>query len=100
MRFYQEFTGLCRRLPHPEDRWSCIDAVEGGSLDDFHIVSKINELRIDIELVQEVCDLIKGLPGCADYADDFLIHKIDGQALMLLKEDHLMTSISCRRSTR
>ncbi|XP_017774341.1 PREDICTED: polyhomeotic-proximal chromatin protein-like isoform X3 [Nicrophorus vespilloides] len=46
--------------------------------------------------VQEVCDFIKNLPGCSDYAEDFLIQEIDGQALMLLKEDHLMTAMAMK----
>ncbi|KAJ8929251.1 hypothetical protein NQ314_018130 [Rhamnusium bicolor] len=46
--------------------------------------------------VQEVFDFIKNLPGCSDYAEDFLIQEIDGQALMLLKEDHLMTAMAMK----
>lgn len=44
----------------------------------------------------EVCDFIKTLPGCADYVEDFAIQEIDGQALMLLKEDHLMSAMSMK----
>eukprot|EP00095_Tigriopus_kingsejongensis_P001218 maker-scaffold959_size76551-snap-gene-0.22 protein:Tk01218 transcript:maker-scaffold959_size76551-snap-gene-0.22-mRNA-1 annotation:"polyhomeotic-like protein 1" len=39
--------------------------------------------------VQQVCDFVKELPGCSDYVEDFLLQEIDGQALMLLKADHL-----------
>ncbi|XP_072753004.1 uncharacterized protein [Anoplolepis gracilipes] len=46
--------------------------------------------------VGEVCDFIRSLPGCADYAEDFAIQEIDGQALMLLKEDHLMSAMSIK----
>ncbi|KAI4466351.1 polycomb group protein [Holotrichia oblita] len=46
--------------------------------------------------VQEVSEFIRNLPGCSDYADDFLIQEIDGQALMLLKEDHLMTAMAMK----
>lgn len=46
--------------------------------------------------VGEVCDFIRNLPGCADYAEDFAIQEIDGQALMLLKEDHLMSAMSIK----
>lgn len=49
-----------------------------------------------ISQVNEVCDFIRGLPGCADYAEDFAIQEIDGQALMLLKEDHLMSAMSIK----
>ncbi|CAH2002084.1 unnamed protein product [Acanthoscelides obtectus] len=47
--------------------------------------------------VQEVFTFIKNLgEGCSDYAEDFLIQEIDGQALMLLKEDHLMTAMAMK----
>lgn len=46
--------------------------------------------------VSEVCDFIRNLPGCSDYAEDFAIQEIDGQALMLLKEDHLMTAMAMK----
>lgn len=40
--------------------------------------------------VAEVSDFIKNLPGCSDYAEDFALQEIDGQALLLLKENHLV----------
>ena len=43
-----------------------------------------------------MCEFIRNLPGCADYAEDFAIQEIDGQALMLLKEDHLMSAMSIK----
>lgn len=46
--------------------------------------------------VTEVCDFIRNLPGCSEYAEDFAIQEIDGQALMLLKEDHLMTAMAMK----
>lgn len=46
--------------------------------------------------VQEVCDFIKNLPGCSDYAEDFAIHEIDGQALLLLKENHLVNTMGMK----
>ncbi|KAJ9600101.1 hypothetical protein L9F63_009612, partial [Diploptera punctata] len=46
--------------------------------------------------VSEVCEFIRTLPGCSDYVEDFAIQEIDGQALMLLKEDHLMTAMSMK----
>lgn len=54
---------------------------------------KVNPLKWS---VSEVCDFIRNLPGCSDYAEDFLIQEIDGQALMLLKEDHLMTAMAMK----
>ena len=46
--------------------------------------------------VQDVYDFIRDLPGCSDYANEFLRQEIDGQALMLLKEDHLMTAMNMK----
>jgi len=46
--------------------------------------------------VTEVCDFIKSLPGCGEYVDDFAQQEIDGQALMLLKADHLMSAMSIK----
>ncbi|XP_037085992.1 polyhomeotic-like protein 2 [Pollicipes pollicipes] len=46
--------------------------------------------------VEDVVDFIKNLPGCSDYAEDFALQEIDGQALMLLRADHLMQAMSIR----
>ncbi|XP_021962991.1 putative mediator of RNA polymerase II transcription subunit 26 isoform X2 [Folsomia candida] len=46
--------------------------------------------------VAEVVDFVRSLPGCSEYADDFAVQEIDGQALMLLKEDHLMSAIGMK----
>ena len=46
--------------------------------------------------VNDVFQFIKSLPGCQMYADEFNRQEIDGQALMLLKEDHLMTAMSIK----
>jgi len=46
--------------------------------------------------VCEVVDFVKSLPGCAEYAEDFAVQEIDGQALMLLKEDHLMSAMGMK----
>lgn len=46
--------------------------------------------------VAEVCDFIKNLPGCSDYAEDFAIQEIDGQALLLLKENHLVNRMGMK----
>ncbi|PBC33398.1 transcription factor SPT20 homolog isoform X3 [Apis cerana] len=62
-----------------------------SSVDDT--LPKVNPVKWT---VGEVCDFIRGLPGCADYAEDFAIQEIDGQALMLLKEDHLMSAMSIK----
>jgi len=46
--------------------------------------------------VAEVVDFVRSLQGCCEYADDFAVQEIDGQALMLLKEDHLMSAIGMK----
>ena len=46
--------------------------------------------------VQDVVQFILHLPGCQDYAEDFELQEIDGQALMLLKADHLMSAMSIK----
>ncbi|GIY31799.1 polyhomeotic-like protein 2 [Caerostris darwini] len=46
--------------------------------------------------VTDVVDFVRDMPGCSDYADEFRSQEIDGQALMLLKEDHLMSLMSMK----
>uniref|UniRef100_A0A8C4YHN6 Polyhomeotic homolog 3 n=1 Tax=Gopherus evgoodei TaxID=1825980 RepID=A0A8C4YHN6_9SAUR len=46
--------------------------------------------------VDEVWAFIRSLPGCQDIADEFRAQEIDGQALLLLKEDHLMNAMNIK----
>jgi len=46
--------------------------------------------------VAQVYDFIKNLPGCTDYAEDFRTQEIDGQALLLLKENHLVSAMNMK----
>ncbi|XP_069069282.1 polyhomeotic-like protein 3 [Pleurodeles waltl] len=46
--------------------------------------------------VEEVWVFVHSLPGCHDIADEFRIQEIDGQALLLLKEDHLMSAMNIK----
>lgn len=46
--------------------------------------------------VTEVCDFIRNLPGCTDYVEDFETQEIDGQALLLLKENHLVNAMGMK----
>ncbi|XP_054622029.1 polyhomeotic-like protein 3 isoform X2 [Dunckerocampus dactyliophorus] len=46
--------------------------------------------------VEEVTSFIRTLPGCSEVADAFRLQEIDGQALLLLTEDHLMTSMNIK----
>ncbi|RXN00810.1 Polyhomeotic-like protein 3 [Acipenser ruthenus] len=46
--------------------------------------------------VSEVWAFIYALPGCQDIAAEFRAQEIDGQALLLLKEDHLMSAMNIK----
>lgn len=46
--------------------------------------------------VDEVCEYIRSLPGYGDYAEDFSNHEIDGQALVLLNENHLVKTMNIK----
>lgn len=46
--------------------------------------------------VDEVCEYIRGLAGYSDYAEDFANHEIDGQALVLLNENHLVKTMNIK----
>ncbi|KAK7145161.1 hypothetical protein R3I94_011302 [Phoxinus phoxinus] len=46
--------------------------------------------------VQEVFEFIRSLPGCREIADEFRAQEIDGQAMLLLKEDHLMSAMNIK----
>ncbi|XP_019358824.1 PREDICTED: polyhomeotic-like protein 3 isoform X2 [Gavialis gangeticus] len=46
--------------------------------------------------VDEVWAFIHSLLGCQDIADEFRAQEIDGQALLLLKEDHLMSAMNIK----
>ncbi|KAG1961745.1 polyhomeotic-like protein 2 isoform X2 [Pimephales promelas] len=46
--------------------------------------------------VEDVYEFICSLPGCREIAEEFRSQEIDGQALMLLKEDHLMSTMNIK----
>ncbi|XP_030072640.1 polyhomeotic-like protein 3 [Microcaecilia unicolor] len=46
--------------------------------------------------VDDVWAFIHSLPGCQDIAEEFRAQEIDGQALFLLKEDHLMSAMNIK----
>merc|ERR1719192_1217549 len=60
------------------------------------LVAALPKVNIARWSVTEVCDFIKKLPGCSDYVEDFMVQEIDGQALMLLQADHLMSAMSIK----
>lgn len=46
--------------------------------------------------VAEVCEFIRNIPGCAAYADEFLMQEVDGEALLLIKPEHLVMALSMK----
>ncbi|XP_054147882.1 polyhomeotic-like protein 2 isoform X1 [Melozone crissalis] len=46
--------------------------------------------------VEDVYEFIRSLPGCQEIAEEFRTQEIDGQALLLLKEDHLMSTMNIK----
>ncbi|MBN3307693.1 PHC2 protein, partial [Amia calva] len=46
--------------------------------------------------VEDVYKFIRSLPGCQEIADEFRSQEIDGQAMLLLKEDHLMSAMNIK----
>ncbi|XP_070695096.1 polyhomeotic-like protein 2 [Pempheris klunzingeri] len=46
--------------------------------------------------IEAVYEFISSLPGCLEIAEEFRSQEIDGQALLLLKEDHLMGAMNIK----
>ncbi|XP_040919326.1 polyhomeotic-like protein 2 [Toxotes jaculatrix] len=46
--------------------------------------------------IGDVYEFISSLPGCLEIAEEFRSQEIDGQALLLLKEDHLMGTMNIK----
>ncbi|XP_053546169.1 polyhomeotic-like protein 2 isoform X2 [Bombina bombina] len=46
--------------------------------------------------VEDVSAFIRSLPGCQEISEEFRAQEIDGQALLLLKEDHLMSTMNIK----
>lgn len=43
-----------------------------------------------------MCDFVRNIPNCQDYAEEFRSQEIDGKALLLLKVDHIVTFTSMK----
>ncbi|KAK3590803.1 hypothetical protein CHS0354_038686 [Potamilus streckersoni] len=105
-------SGPGRRTPsHLEDepmeeQSSSQSSQESSSTADSPIHTPVLEMEVDRSAVpktnparwnvMEVYEFIQSLPGCAPYAEEFRSQEIDGQALLLLKEDHLMTAMNMK----
>ncbi|XP_077312118.1 polyhomeotic-like protein 2 isoform X1 [Lithobates pipiens] len=46
--------------------------------------------------VEDVYEFIRALPGCQEISEEFRAQEIDGQAMLLLKEDHLMSAMNIK----
>ncbi|XP_037532125.1 polyhomeotic-like protein 1 [Nematolebias whitei] len=46
--------------------------------------------------VEEVCKFVSSLQGCEELAAQFLSQEIDGQALLLLREEHLISTMNIK----
>ncbi|MXQ99468.1 hypothetical protein E5288_WYG009256 [Bos mutus] len=46
--------------------------------------------------MDDVYEFIRSLPGCQEIIEEFRGQEIDGQALLLLKEDHLMSAVNIK----
>ncbi|KAM8927905.1 polyhomeotic-like protein 2 [Pelodytes ibericus] len=46
--------------------------------------------------VADVYEFIRALPGCREISEEFRAQEIDGQALLLLREEHLMSTMNIK----
>ncbi|XP_072931036.1 uncharacterized protein [Epargyreus clarus] len=46
--------------------------------------------------VSEVCEFVRNIPGCSGYADEFLLQEVDGEALLLIRPEHLVMALSMK----
>lgn len=53
-------------------------------------------MKLHVPYVQGFDVLLLCRPGCQEIADEFRSQEIDGQALLLLKEDHLMSAMNIK----
>lgn len=63
--------------------------------------SDINDLSAPVPnpsqwTVDQVCTYISCIPGCTELAEEFRCQEIDGQALLLLTEDHLVSTMNIK----
>lgn len=68
-----------------------VPAVQGSDLPHSFLPSDPGQWNIE-----DVYEFISSLPGCLEIAEEFRSQEIDGQALMLLKEDHLMGTMNIK----
>lgn len=81
----------CSRAEHSAPQSDC-SAPGGVALDGGSFLSSTPAQWS----VEEVCRFISSLQGCEELAAQFLSQEIDGQALMLLREDHLISTMNIK----
>lgn len=85
-----DLSGYKRPLP-PLSATQRVPAVRGSDLPYSFLPSDPGQWNID-----DVYEFISSLPGCLEIAEEFRSQEIDGQALLLLKEDHLMGTMNIK----
>lgn len=66
----------------------------GGSA--YSADDSLNRSQVLSWSVDDVYGFILALEGCSPYADEFRSQEIDGQALLLLSEDHLVNALNIK----
>lgn len=46
--------------------------------------------------VNQVSEFIRSIPGCAMYAEEFILQEVDGEALILIRPEHLVMAMSMK----
>ncbi|KAM9343014.1 polyhomeotic-like protein 2 isoform 2-T5 [Pholidichthys leucotaenia] len=80
-----------RRTPSPLPAAQRVPSVRDSELPQCFLPSNPGQWNIE-----EVYEFISSLPGCLEIAEEFRCQEIDGQALLLLKEDHLMGTMNIK----
>lgn len=70
------------------------DLIESPCLDETSL--KVQDSLISTWTVKEVCKFIAEILGTNEYNDDFASQEIDGSALILLKEKHLVNAMNMK----
>ncbi|XP_036609707.1 polyhomeotic-like protein 3 isoform X4 [Trichosurus vulpecula] len=91
-------TAMITRLRRQSERERERELREGRlrKMPDNSDLLPVAQTEPSIWTVDEVWAFIHSLPGCQDIADEFRAQEIDGQALLLLKEDHLMSAMNIK----
>ncbi|XP_063798098.1 polyhomeotic-like protein 2 isoform X2 [Pseudophryne corroboree] len=81
------------RKRHSDRNTELPDLQGGGLLENDNTFLPSDPTKWNVE---EVYQFIRSLPGCQEISEEFRAQEIDGQALLLLKEDHLMSTMNIK----